>query len=102
MNLNAAFPLSRKRGPQLHFVLGGLLLLAWCSAAQPPEVPTPGNALSWPVIGSQQRPWTYWWWHGSAVDTNSITHELQRFRDAGLGGAHIIPIFGTKGYEEKA
>src|SRR5262249_16206871 len=34
----------------------------------------------------QQRPWAYWWWHGSAVDTNSLTHELERYRDAGMGG----------------
>jgi len=54
------------------------------------------------AITSQQRPWAYWWWHGSAVDRTSITHELERFRDAGMGGVHIIPIYGTKGYEDKA
>ena len=35
------------------------------------------------------------------MDTNNLTHELERYRDAGLGGVHIIPIYGTKGYEAK-
>jgi hypothetical protein len=26
---------------------------------------------------------------------------LERYRDAGLGGVHIIPIYGTQGYESK-
>jgi len=47
------------------------------------------------------RPWTYWWWMGSAVDRTNLTRELQRYREAGLGGVHIIPVYGAKGFEEK-
>jgi len=47
------------------------------------------------------RPWTYWWWMGSAVDRTNITRELTRFRDAGFGGAHVIPIYGAKGWEDR-
>jgi hypothetical protein len=36
---------------------------------------------------------------GSAVDTNNIARHLARFHDAGLGGVHIIPIYGAKGWE---
>jgi hypothetical protein len=54
---------------------------------------------AWPAITSQTRPWTYWWWMGSAVDKTNLTRELQRFHDAGLGGVHIIPIYGAKGWE---
>jgi hypothetical protein len=36
---------------------------------------------------------------GSAVDPTNLTHELQRYHDAGLGGVHIIPIYGAKGWE---
>ena len=36
---------------------------------------------------------------GSAVDTNNIARSLARFRQAGLGGVHIIPIYGAKGWE---
>src|ERR1700690_2893753 len=57
------------------------------------------DALAWPAITTQTRPWTYWWWMGSAVDKTNLTRELQRYHDAGLGGVHIIPIFGAKGWE---
>ena len=57
--------------------------------------------VSWPEATSQNRPWTFWWWPGSAVDPVGITQELTRFRDAGLGGVHIIPIYGVKGGESQ-
>jgi hypothetical protein len=56
-------------------------------------------ALAWPPITRLQKPWTYWWWMGSAVDTNNIARSLARFHQAGLGGVHIIPIYGAKGWE---
>jgi hypothetical protein len=63
------------------------------------SAPATGDALAWPALTSQTRPWTYWWWMGSAVDKTNLTRELQRYRDAGLGGVHIIPIYGAKGWE---
>ena len=56
---------------------------------------------AWPPITQTARPWCYWWWMGSAVDKTNITHQLQQFHDAGLGGVHIIPIYGAKGFEER-
>lgn len=53
----------------------------------------------WPVITREQRPWAYWWWMGSAVDKANLTRELGRYRAAGYGGVHIIPIYGAKGWE---
>ncbi|MGA2178340.1 MAG: glycosyl hydrolase [Verrucomicrobiota bacterium] len=61
--------------------------------------PAAGDTLAWPALASQTRPWTYWWWMGSAVDKTNLTRELQRYHDAGLGGVHIIPIYGAKGWE---
>lgn len=61
--------------------------------------PHPGPLPSWPEPTQQARPWAYWWWMGSAVDRTNLTRELTRYRDAGLGGVHIIPIYGAKGYE---
>ncbi len=58
-----------------------------------------GSDLAWPEISRTQKPWTYWWWMASAVDETNITKELTRYRDAGLGGVHIIPIYGAKGFE---
>ena len=59
------------------------------------------NPLSWPAQTGETRPWAYWWWMGSAVDRENLTRELQRYRDAGMGGVHIIPIYGAKGYESR-
>lgn len=36
---------------------------------------------------------------GSAVDKTNLTRELTRYRDAGYGGVHIIPIYGARGWE---
>jgi hypothetical protein len=47
------------------------------------------------------RPWSCWWWLGSAVDKDNLTRELTRYGDAGWGGVHVIPIYGAKGWEEK-
>ncbi|OJV18692.1 MAG: glycoside hydrolase [Dyadobacter sp. 50-39] len=51
---------------------------------------------------STSRPWTYWWWMGSAVTKQDITAQLEYFSKSGLGGVHIIPIYGVKGYENAA
>ena len=50
-------------------------------------------------LPSTSRPWTYWWWMGSAVSEAGITRQLEQFADVGLGGVHIIPIYGVRGYE---
>ena len=55
--------------------------------------------LAWPRITRTQKPWAYWWWMGSAVDQKNLKKELTRYRDAGMGGVHIIPIYGARGFE---
>jgi len=47
------------------------------------------------------KPWTRWWWPGSAVDQASITRQLEQFAAAGLGGVEITPIYGAKGAEAR-
>ncbi len=59
------------------------------------------DASSWAPIGRQSRPWTYWWWLGSAVTKDEITRHMELFKQAGLGGVHIVPIYGAQGYEDK-
>ena len=48
------------------------------------------------------KPWTYWWWMGSAVNKENISIQLDDFKKAGLGGVHIIPIYGVKGFEKQS
>ena len=57
--------------------------------------------LQWPAITSQTRPWTRWWWMGSAVDREDLTANLEKYRAAGLGGMELTPIYGVKGFEDK-
>jgi hypothetical protein len=59
------------------------------------------DALAWPPITAQTKPWAFNWWMGSAVDKTNLTRELERYQAAGLGGIHIIPIYGAKGFESK-
>jgi hypothetical protein len=55
------------------------------------------------VLGTNTtKPWTYWWWMGSTVTESDITWQLENFAKAGLGGVHIIPIYGVKGLEKQA
>ena len=83
----------------VYFVVPFLVQLAFASTSQ--AAPGTSTALSWPPITKFQRPWTYWWWMGSAVDETNLVRELTRYRDAGLGGVHIIPIYGAKGWEDR-
>jgi hypothetical protein len=73
-------------------------LLFLCGFAIAAAQPQP---IEWPAQNMETRPWAYWWWMGSAVDKENLTREMQRYRDAGMGGVHIIPIYGAKGYEPR-
>ena len=59
------------------------------------------DPFAWPPTTAQQKPWAFNWWMGSAVDKTNLTKELERYAAAGLGGIHIIPIYGAKGFEDK-
>ena len=54
----------------------------------------------WPDVKKQSKPWTRWWWMGSAVDKKNITQTLISFNKAGIGGVEIEPIYGVRGAEE--
>jgi hypothetical protein len=58
-------------------------------------------SLNWKNISSETKPWTRWWWHGSALTKDGITLEMEAFHKAGLGGVEITPIYGVFGYEDK-
>jgi hypothetical protein len=77
--------------------LAALLLaaLTLSAATQPPRPP------DWPALTSQARPWTRWWWHGSAVDPAGLTAELEALRGVGIGGVEITPIYGVIGRESR-
>lgn len=55
----------------------------------------------WPAVTKEMKPWTRWWWLGSAVDKPNIDRELNLFEKAGFGGVEITPIYGAKNYEKR-
>jgi hypothetical protein len=57
--------------------------------------------INWPAITKQTKPWTRWWWEGSAVDKQNLTAVMELYQKAGLGGLEITPIYGVKGAESK-
>lgn len=86
---------------RLPILISLLVALAGVPRADGAEPASPA-ALAWPPITQTAKPWAYWWWMASAVDTNNLAKELARYRDAGLGGVHVIPIYGAKGWESNA
>lgn len=88
----------RTRVGQAALVLASLLLSDAAGAAERAEVPDP---LAWPQATAECRPWARWWWLGSGVDRENLTRLLEQYRQAGLGGVEICPIYGAKGYEAR-
>ena len=39
--------------------------------------------VKWPAITQQTKPWTRWWWEGSAVDKPNLTAAMQLYQQAG-------------------
>jgi len=90
--------LLRKTLPALASILVPLSLFAATGTGGNAGVPDP---LGWPAVTREARPWTRWWWLGSAVDKENLTRQLTLFQQAGLGGVEICPIYGAKGYEQQ-
>ncbi|KPK80534.1 MAG: glycoside hydrolase [Bacteroides sp. SM23_62_1] len=80
-------------------ILGTLVFTIFsCSS---PDASYSDPADLWPEPAVTMKPWTRWWWHGSAVDKQNITNRLEEFAETGIGGVEITPIFGVKGYEDR-
>lgn len=62
---------------------------------------TADSQTIWPLVKPETKPWTRWWWMGSAVDEKNITRQLTTYEKAGFGGVEVVPIYGAIGYEDK-
>jgi len=56
---------------------------------------------TWTVAANETKPWTRWWWMGSAVDEAGIKEQLTQLSAAGFGGVEIVPIYGAIGFENR-
>ena len=73
-----------------------------CWQPKPTRVPAAmGAAARWPTPTNVSRPWTRWWWLGSAVDAENLTRLLETYHAAGLGGVEITSIYGVQGADER-
>ena len=76
------------------FIYSSLFLLSFSATAQ--------NAWNGPSdlqipITQESKPYTRWWWLGSAVDEVGLTYNLEEMAKAGIGGVEITPIYGVQG-----
>jgi hypothetical protein len=74
-----------------------LLVLAVASSLGAQRAPAASNPLAWPAITRDAKPWTRWWWLGSAVDERNLTEQLGQLASAGFGGVEVTVIYGAKG-----
>jgi len=69
--------------------LAFFLFVALCSA----------KSQYWPEVSVEAKPWTRWWWMGSAVNGGELQGLLKEYAAKGFGGVEITPIYGVKGEE---
>lgn len=74
------------------------ILSVRCSTDKQPGAASAQKQL---LQSTNAKPWSYWWWMGNAVDTANIDYNLKKYAEAGIGGLHIVPIYGVKGYESQ-
>ena len=60
---------------------------------------TAPSILDWPGVTREAKPWTRWWWLGSAVDEANLTREIATLDSAGFGGVEVTVIYGARGAE---
>ena len=59
-----------------------------------------GQSSPWNNIPQEAKPYTRWWWLGSAVDEKGLDYNLTEYAKAGIGGVEITPIYGVVGNEK--
>jgi hypothetical protein len=74
------------------------LLVPLAATSAPVQEP---EATAWPPMTQSAKPWTRWWWPGSAVDEKELTKQLGMFAEASLGGVEVTPIYGARGADDR-
>lgn len=87
------------RRPNLFILIAfiGFFLVVSSGASAQKNEAAPG----WPKITKENKPWSRWWWMGSAVDQPDLKAAMEAYSKAGLGGLEITPIYGVHGYENR-
>src|SRR5262245_27887931 len=88
-----------RRMRSLRPILSFLLLITAPALVQSPSAQR--GQREWPAITAETKPWTRWWWQGSAVERASLTAQLEALAAGGLGGVEVTPIYGVRGVEAR-
>lgn len=83
------------RAGRIAFALLSISMVSLATMAADPD------PFDFSDVTRDAKPWTRWWWLGSAVDEKNLTRSLEEFAAAGLGGVEITPIYGVKGQEHR-
>lgn len=51
---------------------------------------------------SEEKPWLWWYWLGSAVTTTGLDQHIDAFSKAGIGGVNISATYGVEGNEKQS
>ncbi|MEO5960644.1 MAG: glycosyl hydrolase, partial [Opitutaceae bacterium] len=92
------------RSPSLRLslsIVAAALVVSSCVQTPTPTLAGSASIANWPEITRENKPWTRWWWPGSAVDKAGLTQQMEKLAAAGIGGVEITPIYGARGYEER-
>ena len=81
--------------------MADVILLGCMSSCNKENQPSEQNVGHWPEETATSRPWSRWWWMGSAVDKENLNYLLGEYKKAGIGGLEIAPIYGAKGFENR-
>ena len=88
-------------GKRARSLLAGAALLLVAASASMESPAAQRGPRGWPPITAETKPWTRWWWQGSAVDRPSLTAQLEALAAAGIGGVEVTPIYGVRGAEDR-
>lgn len=89
-----------KKYPFLFLLIIAGIFAGWTACSNATNIPDLDEP-DWPEITQTAKPWTRWWWHGSAVNKADLSRELEAYQQAGLGGVELTPIFGVIGRESE-
>jgi hypothetical protein len=101
MDWHHTLPLGESCEPIMNRIRSTTCLVLAVLIAMPPATAqqrqTTSAPLAWPELTRDNKPWTRWWWLGSAVNKPDLTAQIDELAKAGFGGVEITVIYGAKG-----
>lgn len=75
----------------------GICCIALQGSAQVRRVPGTKDELKQAFLHPNEaaKPWVFWYWMQAAVTREGVTADLQAMKQAGIGGAYLMPIKGA-------